>query len=892
MSRGQTSAIERIARDGGDLPLSFSQQRIWFLDQLGQGNASYNIPTAVRIAGRLDVPALERALNEVAKRHEVLRTTFPVADGLPRQVISPFRPVALPLIDLTGLPAAERRKHAARIANEEAGLPFDLAAGPLMRAALVRTKAEEHLALFTMHHIVSDGWSRGIFFNELVTIYDAFCKGKASPLPELAIQYADFAHWQREWLQGDRLDRQLSFWREQLSGPLPTLDLPIARPGAGTQTHKGSSEPFSLPADLTARIKSFSRREGVTVFMTLLAAFKALLHRYMSQTDLIIGTPVAGRTRLETEPLIGLFINTLALRTDLSGNPTFRQLAQRVKKVTWDAFSRQDVPFERLVEELQPDRDLRRTPIFQALFAFQSGLSERIQMPGLTCSIEASETGAAKFDLTLYVDETDRGLDGALVYRADLFDRASIRRMVEHFMVIIRGALANPDSPVSALPIMSEPERRRLLVEWNQSRREYPRDLCIHQIFEEQAARTPGATALMCDAESLTYEQLNRKANQLARHLMRLGVGPESRVAICLDRSLDLLIGVLGILKAGGAYVPLDPMNPADRIALILDRASVPVLLTHRAIDLNITDSAARIIYLDEEGEALALESGDDPPHAASAECLAYVIFTSGSTGEPKGVGVEHRQVSNYLNGVVERLGIAPGSSFALVSAVAADLGNTVIFPSLCTGGRLHVIPRETSFNGEELGDYFERHPVDYLKITPSHLLALQSLRGAEPLMRQGTLVLGGEASRWDWVGSLIERAPGCRVVNHYGPTETTVGVLTFEVPGGRPASARETLPLGLPLPNSRMFVLDDSLEPVPVGVVGELYVGGLGVSRGYVNAPDLTAERFIPDPFGGEPGARLYKTGDLVRYLEDGSIEFVGRKDHQVKVRGFRIEL
>ncbi|HKG20385.1 MAG TPA: amino acid adenylation domain-containing protein [Blastocatellia bacterium] len=891
MSRGQGSAIEPFER-AEEMPLSFSQQRLWFLDQLEKGNPSYNIPTAVRIAGRLDEEALERALNEVVKRHEVLRATFPVKDGLSRQEIAPFRPVPLPLVDLSGLPAVERRKRASMLANEEASRPFDLALGPLMRSTLIRIRAEEHLGLFTMHHIVSDGWSRGIFFTELVTIYDAYCRGKVSPLPELSIQYSDFARWQREWLQGELLDRQLSYWRKQLAGSLPVLELPIARPGLVARTHKGAVEPFSFPGNLHSGVRSFSRREGVTVFMTLLAAFEALLHRYTLLTDLIVGTPVAGRTRLETEPLIGIFVNTLALRTDLSGDPTFRQLAQRIKKVTWDAFSNQDVPFEKLVEELQPDRNLGRTPIFQALFAFQSGLNQRIQMPGLNCSIEATETGAAKFDLTFYVDETDAGLDGSLVFSADLFERVAIKRMVAHFLNLLRGGLANPDSPLSTLPLLAESEQRGLLVEWNQSRRELPPDLCIHQLFEEQAARTPGAVALVFKDEALTFGQLNRRANELAHYLTRLGVGPEVRVALCVDRSLDLLIGMLGILKAGGAYVPLDPTNPGDRIALLMDRSAAPILLTHRNLQLKSADAALRTIYLDEERDALAHESGENLRKIVSPECLAYVIFTSGSTGEPKGVGVEHRQVSNYVMGIVERLGIMPGSSFALVSAVAADLGNTVIFPALCAGGRLHIVPRASSFTGDELGEYLALSEVDYLKITPSHMIALQDSHHSGNLMPRGTLVLGGESSRWDWVERLMDRAPGCRVINHYGPTETTVGVLTFDAKGENRTARREIVPIGRPLANTQVFVLDDSLQPVPVGVVGELYIGGKGVARGYINAADLTAEKFIPDLFSKEPGTRLYKTGDLVRYLEDGSIEFVGRKDHQVKIRGFRVEL
>jgi amino acid adenylation domain-containing protein len=871
------------------VPASFAQQRLWFLDQLEPQSTAYNIPASLRLNMALDLEALEQSFDTLIQRHEVLRTTLVAADGQPMQVVAPTLKLQLPLVDLSALAPDEREAEALRLANEQAQRPFDLSQGPLMRVLLLKLDTEEYLLLLTMHQIISDGWSLGVLFQELASIYTAFSRGRPSPLPDVPIQYADYALWQQERIQEDVLAYDLAYWKQQLGGAPALLDLPTDRPRPVEPTSRGAVHLITLPPDLTGALKTLSRREGVTLYMTLVAAFQTLLYRYTGQDDMVVGTFTAGRTLTELEALIGFFVNTLVLRTDLSGNPTFRELLGRVRKVTFQAHAHQEVPFESLVRELQPTRALGQNPLSQVMLILQP------PAPTLPSGWELSrmgiETGAAKFDLSLDLADRPEGLVCRFEYRSELFDTATIARLAGHWQTLLKGIVAHPEQRLVELPLLTEAERYQLLVEWNQTSSDLPKEQCIHQLFEAQVERTPDAVAVVVEDEQLTYQQLNRKANQLARYLQQLGVGPEVPVGLYVERSLDMVVGLLGILKAGGAYVPLDPTYPAERLAFILKDAQVPVLLTQQALMTELTQHATQVISLDSDRQLIAQQSEANPVSEVTCENLVYVIYTSGSTGKPKGVLVEHRNLLNYTLAIVHRLDLPAGASFAAVSTLATDLGNTAIFPTLCSGGCLHVISRERAIDAHGLAEYFQQHPIDCLKIAPSHLSVLQGAAGCVPVMPRRRLVIGGEASAWEWVTGLQALAPACTIFNHYGPTETTVGVLAYRLQQEQDKHGYRTTPLGRPLANTRIYLLDQYQQPVPVGVAGEVYIGGAGVARGYLNQPELTTERFIADPFSGEPGARLYKTGDRARYLPDGNIEFLGRFDDQVKLRGFRIE-
>ncbi|HEX8146261.1 MAG TPA: condensation domain-containing protein, partial [Pyrinomonadaceae bacterium] len=631
-------SIRPAPRDG-NIPLSFAQQRLWFLEQLEPGTPLYNVPAGVRLRGPLDVEALSRALSEVVRRHEALRTTFAEADGRPAQVIAEAGDFALPLEDLSGLSAEAREGEAARLLSEEARRPFDLRRGPLLRARLLRLSGQEHVVVLVMHHIISDGWSSGVLVGELSALYAAFSRGEGSPLAGLPVQYADYAVWQREHLAGETLDGQLSYWRERLAG-VPILELPTERPRTAARTHAGATHSFKVPDAVGQRLKELSLREDVTLFMTMLAAFNVLLYRYSNQEDIAVGTPIAGRRLPELEGLIGFFVNTLVLRTDLSGDPSFRELLGRVREVTLGAYTHQDVPFERLVEELRPERSPRHQPLFQAAFALQNSPRETLELPGLAMSAETLKTELSKFDLTLGVAETESGLGVTLEYRTDLFDVAAVERMAGHFTTLLKGIAARPEERISSLPMLADAERRRLLVEFNDTRTAYPSDLCVHQLFEEQAARTPEAVAVVFGREALTYAELNGRANRLARRLREHGVRPESRVGVCAERSADLVAALLAVLKAGGAYVPLDPSYPSERLAFMLEDAGVRVLLAQERLAGELPRHDARVVCLDAGREEFAAEDETNLDNVAAPDNLAYVIYTSGSTGRPKGVCV------------------------------------------------------------------------------------------------------------------------------------------------------------------------------------------------------------------------------------------------------------
>jgi amino acid adenylation domain-containing protein len=886
----QAPPMQPVSRDGV-IPLSLAQERLWFLDQLEPGCAAYNIPAALRLQGLLNVAALEQSLNATIRRHEILRTTFPAEDGRPFQDIAPARPWSLPVVDLRETPAHEREAQVRALAREEGQRPFDLARGPLIRATLLRLAAEEHVPLLTLHHIVSDGWSQGMFWRELGVLYEAFAAGKPSPLPELGIQYADFAVWQRQWLQGEVLDRQLAYWKQQLTG-LPVLQLPTDRPRPPVQTFRGARHPVLFSPTLLQGLKGLSQRHGATLFMTLLAAFQALLYRYTGQADIPVGSFIANRHWLETEGLIGFFVNTLVLRTDLSGNPSFQELLGRVRKVTLGAYSHQDFPYERLVEELRPPRDLSRNPLFQVLFALRNTPRQAQELPGLTLSSLDVYNETAKFDVTLELGETPEGLSGWFEYSTDLFDATTIGRMAGHFQTLLEGIVAHPEQRVATLPLLLTDERHRLLMELNDTAADYPRDTCIHEVFEDQVAQTPNAVAVVCEGAHLTYQELNRRANQVAHHLRMLGVGPEVLVGLCTERSLEMVVGLLGILKAGGAYVPLDPTYPLERLAFMLEDAQAPVLLTQEGLVARLPDHRAAVICLDSGWPTIARHREENPSGGVTAENLASVLYTSGSSGRIKGVLGTHRTTLNVLAWLWQAYPFSPEevtcqkTSMSFVDSIQELLG------PLLRGIRTVLVPTEALQDPYRLVPTLAAHRVTRILLVPSLLRVLLDTH-PDLQRRLPSLTLwfsGGELLSRELWQVFQERLPDSRLVNLYGASEDAADVTWFDASSMR--QEHRSVPIGRPIANTQVYVLSRHLQPVPVGVLGELHVGGAGLARGYLNRPDLTAEKFIPHPFSDKPGARLYKTGDLARYLPDGHLEYLGRFDHQVKVRGVRVEL
>jgi amino acid adenylation domain-containing protein len=879
------------------LPLSFAQQRLWFLDQLQPGSHLYNVPVALRLSGSLDVAVLARAFSEVVRRHESLRTSFAEADGQPVQIIHAPAPLALHVEDLNHLNEAEREAEVRRLSADEAERPFDLNAGaPLLRIRLLRLAEQEHVLLFTLHHIITDGWSMGVLVREVTQLYEAYLKGVESPLAELTIQYADFAAWQRQWMSGEVLDRELNYWRQQLAGAPPVLELPTDKPRPVVRTARGATHYFTFDAGVAEELRRLSGAEGATLFMTLLAGFQSLLARYSGQNDIVVGSPIAGRNRAETESLIGFFVNTLALRTDLSGDPSFREAIGRVREVCLGAYAHQDVPFEKLVEELEPERSLSHTPLFQVMFMMQQG-AEAESAPGMgglrlsAAGREAEATAAAaKFDLTLSAQETESGeVECGWGYNTDLYEAATVERFSRHLLALLSAAAGDPEGSLSSLSMLSEAERRQQLVEWNETACEYPRGRCAHELFEEQAARTPDAEAVVCGGEQLTYAELNARANQLARYLRGAGVAAESPVGVLLERSVNLVVALLGIMKAGGAYVPLDPQYPQERINFILEDTCARVLLTQPGLAERVAGTNAKVLCLDREREVIAREGAGNPAAVARPENLVYVLYTSGSTGRPKGVMISHAGLVNYLSWAKQAY-LGTGQGAPVHSSIGFDLTVTSLYLPLLSGQSVVMLPEEYGVEG--LRDALRnRGDFSLVKITPSHLeLLSHGASGAEAATWTSALVIGGDALFAENLSFWREHAPNVRLINEYGPTETVVGCAVYEVtPDAAPTGA---IPIGRPVANTELYLLDAHFRLLPTGAVGELYIGGDGVARGYLNRPDLTAERFIPHPFAHQPGARLYRTGDLARRLPDGQLEFLGRRDNQVKVRGHRIEL
>jgi amino acid adenylation domain-containing protein len=882
-------AAERPER----LPLSFAQQRLWFLEQLQPNTATYNIPTALRLSGDLDVAALEAGLNRILERHEVLRTTFALLEGEPVQIIHPYRHVKLPVIDLQSLEPAAREQAARQMVAHEIQQPFDLEAGPLLRVTLARLHPEgtrcDHLLILVMHHIISDGWSMGVFVRELTTLYSALARGDsiAAMLPALPMQYADYALWQRNWLQGAVLEQQLDYWRRHLVA-VPVLNLPTDYPRPVEPSTRGASQAIVLAPALHATLLELSRREGATLFMTLLAAFQVLLHRYSGQTDFAIGTPLANRTRGETESLLGCFVNTLTLRADLSGNPSFRELLRRVREVSLEAYAHQDVPFEQVVDALQPERDLSHHPLFQVLFTLQNTSSSDVALPGLTLHPVELEIESAKFDLSLFLAESDEGLTGGIEYSTDLFEAATIARMAGHLEMLLSVIAAEPDARIAHLSLLTAAEQQQVLHDWNQSVADYPRAAAVHELIEAQAARSPERTAIVFAGASLTYAELNRRANQLAHYLVAQGVGPDVLVALCVERSLEMLVGMLAILKAGAAYVPLDPAYPADRLRYMLSHSQAPVILTQAALVAKLPEHRAQVFRLDADWPSLAQQPTHNPPRTALPQHVAYLIYTSGSTGRPKGVMVTQQGLLNLVHGLRAYFDDPAVTTTGLITSISFDISVNQIFPTLIFGRTLHIIPDAVKFNSRALLRYLDDHQIHLLDAVPSYLqVVLNDVAPEQPPNVLRYLLIGGEKLEQRLLQAVFGQlgAP-VTIVNIYGLTEISdINIL------GRIVAADLGTPItvGKPLQNNRIYIVDAWDQPQPVGIAGEVCVAGESVSRGYLHRPELTAERFVVCPF--EDGQIMVRTGDLGRWRADGTVEILGRIDHQVKVRGFRIE-
>jgi amino acid adenylation domain-containing protein/non-ribosomal peptide synthase protein (TIGR01720 family) len=862
------------------LPLSFAQQRLWFLDQFSGGSPFYSVSNALRIRLPLNVEALERSYNETVRRHEALRTTFHATGATPVQVIADTLQLPLEFRDLRGLPPHEREAEAFRIAAEEVRRPFDLARGPLVRTSLIQLGSADYLLLLNMHHIVSDGWSMDVFAREIKSLYGAFCAGKPSPLPDLPIQYADFALWQREWLKGSVFEHELSYWRQQLTD-LEELQLPTDRPRPAAVTFRGARRPIEVPDRLAAMLQTLSQREGVTPFLTLLAAFMTLLHRYSGQSDIAVGAPVANRSRAELEGLIGFFVNTVVMRADLSGDPRFRDLLGRVRTTALEAFAHQDVPFEKLVEELHPERDLSRNPLFQVSFqAFNvQSLPENVFEP---CPLEGT---VAKFDLRIDLLLSPRSLRGFVEYSTDLFDASTIERLIANYLTLLEAIAVNPDERISRLQLIAPAERQRLLVEWNDTRSDYPREP-VDQLFAAHVVRTPDAPAVSFGGVRLTYRELDQRANRLARDLQSRGVACDVPVGIFLARSADMVIGQLAVLKAGGACVPMDPEYPDERLAFILEDSGARLVVTDRVHRNRLTASTAGVICIDQ----LLMEEGADGniTNDARADSLAQVMYTSGSTGTPKGIEIPHHAITrlvcrtNYVT-------LGPSDRVAQASNASFDAATFEIWGALLNGGCVVGVSKDVLLSPPELARILRDDGVTTLFLTTD---LFHQLAAAAPGMFRSlrTLLVGGSVLNPRWARAVLTGGAPDRFLHVYGPTESTTFASWHQVTAV-PLDA-VSVPIGRAVANTKLYVLDRYGNLAPAGAAGELVIGGDGLARGYRNAGQLTQAKFIPDPFAVDPAARLYKTGDRVRWLPGGVLDFLGRQDQQVKIRGFRVEL
>ncbi|KST65999.1 non-ribosomal peptide synthetase [Mastigocoleus testarum] len=877
-------------QDCENIPLSFSQQRLWFIDQLYHGSPFYNIPIAFHIQGHLNIAELEQSLNEILKRHEILRTNFTLVNGEPVQEIAPELNWDLSVINLENLSGKDWKSEVKQFAAESAKKPFNLAKELLVRATLLRLSQEEQVLLVTMHHIITDGWSWGVFLHELSTLYAAFSTNQPSPLPELPIQYADFAVWQRDRIQGELLTTQLNYWKQQLKGELPVLQLPTDCPRPNATSFSGAKQYLKFSASLTNALRQLSQREDSTLFMSLLAAFNILLYRYTDQEDISIGSPIANRNRAELEGMLGLFVNTLVLRNDLSGNPSFCELLHRVREVTLDAYAHQDLPFEMLVEELQPERDLSRNPLYEVMFVLQNTPTSVHEVSELTLRTLEFDSGTAQLDIFLSMSESEEGLTGCLEYNTDIFDSTTITQFISNFQTLLENIVVNPQQRLSELSLLTATEQEQLLFKLNQTRADYPQDATLHQLFEQQVEQTPDSLALVSESEELTYRQLNHRINQLVHYLQKQGVTKETLVALCLERDLDMVVGILAILKAGGAYIPLDPSYPVERLNFMLADSQASLLITKEEILGKLSLSSAKTICLDVHKDEIAEESSENPINISSSDNLAYIIYTSGSTGTPKGVLGTHGGTVNGLHWLWKTYPFTQGEVCCQKTAISFVDSVWEIFAPLLQGVPTVIISNATILDSQLFIETLADRKVTRIVLVPSLLrLLLDNYSHIIKKLSQLKLwITSGEALSVDLVRTFQELIPEAKLINLYGSSEVSANATYYDT--SLLPNQAHSVPIGRPIDNTQIYVLNRDLQPTPVGIVGELYVGGDGLAKGYLHRPELTQERFISNPF--ITGNKIYKTGDLVRYLKDGNIEYLGRSDEQIKIRGFRVEL
>ncbi|MEM8530407.1 MAG: amino acid adenylation domain-containing protein, partial [Chloroflexota bacterium] len=873
-------------------PLSFSQQRLWFLDQLEPANATYNMPDALRLSGDLNVAAFEQALHTILQRHEILRTTFAEVDEQPVQIVAPEPTTTLQLYDVSGFSGDTHESIVARLASEEAVCPFDLLRGPLLRVCLVRIERHEHVLLVTMHHIISDGWSCGVFFKELSTLYNAMAANKPTSLSALPIQYGDYAVWQQRELQGERLHQHMAYWKEQLANAETILKLPTDRPRPSVQTFRGAHHAFTLSPERAKQLQDIARREGCTLFMALLSLYTVLLARYSGQRDILVGSPMAGRDHAELEGLIGFFLNTLVLRTRFADNPTFQEVLRHTREMTLGAFAHQELPFERLVDELKPERNLGYTPLFQVMFTLQNAPAAPLQLTGITSRSIGFDFNIAKVDLSLSMEETADGITGLFTYNTDLFDATTIERMAAHFHTLTDQFIANPAQSVYTTPLLT-PDEQRLLQGWNDTVTSERPGRCLHHLIEEQAERTPESIALVQSGQQLSYTALNQRANQLARVLQQRGVGPEVRVGICVERSFDMVVSVLAVLKAGGVYLPLDLDYPSARLAYILENAQPHLILTQQTLEARLPAFEGEKVCLDRDQELWSNEDGSNLPTTAAAENLAYIVHTSGSTGQPKGVLSTHRGATNYLAFLADRYALSASDVALQIATLSFDASVRDLLGPLSVGAKVVLVEQQQAKDPAALLDTMRRQDVTcLLSVVPTLLRGMAE--AAESPMHASSIslmLLSGESLRSDDCHA-AQTLFGTQVqlVNQYGPTECTMTSSYYRV--DERALAQSAIPVGRPIDNAQIHILDEQLNPAPIGVYGEVYITSLGLARGYLNRPATTAVQFLPNSFSSCPGTQLYRTGDVARYRADGTIELGGRIDHQIKIRGVRVEL
>jgi len=878
--------------DPGPFPLSFAQRRIWFLQQFDPQGGAYNDPTALRISGPLDIPVLQKTLNEIVSRHQVLQMNFISEKGQPRQLAGPGRRVEVTVIPLQEPAESDIPKQIQAFVNRAASRPFDLGTGLLVRADLLQVAEDDYALVVNIHHIVLDGWSKGIMLRELMALYRAFSQGQPSPLAALPVQYTDYVRWQRERLTGPFFDTQLQYWKKQLTGAPPLLELPADFPRPGLPSGRGSIEPFSISREKFRALNERARQADVTLFMLLVSAFNTLLFRYSGQEDMLIGTPLAGRDRVELENLIGLFVNTLVLRTDLSGQPAFKELLQRVRQTALQAYSHQDMPFEKLVEELNPQRNLSITPIFQVMFQLQNAPMPPAHISGLTITPIQIDTGFAQVDLSLTLWEQEDAMMGTFEYSTDLFQSGTIRRMIGHFQVLLDAILDNLEQPIVSFSLLTAAESRQILVDWNDTGADYPADSCIHRLFDGCARQHGQEVAVMTGEQRLTYEQLNRQANRLARFLEKSSIGPDSLVAICLDNSLDLVTGVMAILKTGAGYIPMDPDYPDKRLLTILKDACPGVLISQAAYRPRFTGFAGQVICLAEEWPVIDRESPDDEDSPCLPGHVGCVIFTSGTTGEPRGILLENRSIVNLITSFIHSYEPGPKDRILPLTSIASASFVGEILPILAAGGAVVLANRVLFLDMKKLFAFLDDFRITILSTVPSMIARLNAASGKPRYLR--LLLSGGEALS---AGDIDRLADTVTIVNGYGLTEATI-CSTFVIVNQAKIdfSRNPIISVGSPIINTQVFILDKQGNPVPVGIPGEIFIAGVGLSRGYLNNPELTAEKFTnltpgPSPTG-RGVARLYKTGDVGAWLPDGAIKFIGRLDTQVQIHGYRIEL